>query len=1166
MPINHNQLFNFAVNARVSLMGIIQTKLNYVLQPDSEAIRSNHKGIEPLKSSIKDIGEHATVEKVAYTWFNRFCALRYMEVRGFTNIKVVSPATEQDNIPEVLSLAKSGYLDTNVLSSADCTTIKSLLVSSDSNRENKVYKILLISYCNWYHKQMPFLFEGIEDYTELLLPDNLLSPTSVLAETIQALNQDSCEEVETIGWLYQYYISDRKAEVDKKVNSGKKVLKEDMAPKTQLFTPRWIVNYMVQNSLGKLWLNSHPNPALQQKLKYYLESAPQEDSVKQQLDKLKNPDLQPQEIKFLDPCCGSGHILVVAFHLFMEMYKQQGWQEYDIPEMILKNNLFGLDICPRAAQLAQFALMMTARQYDRDIFNKVHELNICALQDTNWIDENIIADLSHKAPNPKLAKEQITLLKDTFYDAQEYGSIIKVSGIDFDFWQERLNYFNDNPTMFLSPKLEDLKQIIKQAKIMQQQYEVCVTNPPYLGRGHFSSKLSVFVDKNYPISKMDLFAVFKEVLFNWTAPNYFNAAVNQTSWMFLSSYEKLRKFILDNTVIDTMVHLGSRAFEAISGEVVQSVTYITRKSKISEYTGCYVRLTEYKNAKLKEEKYLERNPKDIYTLRQNKFFVIPGSRIAYWISDRVKESFATSRPLSAVAKPCVGLQTADNNRFLRLWEEVNISKIGFGLKDSKTAQESRLKWFPYNKGGKFRKWYGNNEYIVNWENDGYEIRNFVDKNNKQLSRPQNTQYYFKESATGSFRGSSFSVRFSPTGFIFDVAGSSIFGEYHFLRYIIGFLCSKLSVNYLKVFNDTFNFQVSDVSDLPVILTDNTDTKQKIENLVTENIAISKDDWDSFETSWDFQLHPLLRFSKNGLLKDSFATWQTYKQEQFNKLKSNEEELNRLFIEIYGLQDELTPEVPKEEVTVALADKKRDIKSLLSYAVGCMFGRYSLDKQGLIYAGGDFNINNYQKFKPCTDNVLPVLNDKFFDADIVSKLKEFLTVAFGKDTLAENLQYIACALKDKDTVAEPEKEIRNYFCKEFFKDHCQVYQKRPVYWLFTSAKGNFAALIYLHRYTKDTPSMVLSYLRNYKDKLTAAIKHNETTETDVSLSSQIRKKAQKDKNTYMSALNEVTSYDRDILYPLASRRLEIDLDDGVLVNYLKFGKALKDFGLKAKSKE
>ena len=1181
-----SKLKKMAQYIRRQLMNFIEAKIEFILDANSIERRESKTAIEALEGLINEIGKEQVVEKVAYTWFNRFCALRYMEVNHYSKINVISPVLGQFQ-PEVLAEAKMGYFDENVVSKQNIEKIKGLLNNSitSNDPQRDTYKILIVSYCNYYHKQMPFLFEKINDYTELLMPEDLLSGNSVLAYIREALTPDICKNVEVIGWLYQYYISEAKEILDYELKNKKnrKVQKEDIPVKTQLFTPKWIVQYMVENSVGKLWLESHPDNKLQSQFKYYLESAEQEDDVKAKLEELKNKDLKPQDIKVLDPACGSGHILVTAFSVLFEIYKSIGYQENEIPEMILKNNLYGLDICDRAAQLAQFAVMMKAREYDRNIFNKVKDLHICSIKDTDWIDVWVEKELLQGVKDEKYAKEQIDLLKNTFRDAKEYGSILDVKGIDFDFWEERLTFIrNLAQQQNNTPKIKGrLPYTLKQARIMQQQYECVISNPPYMGNKGMSSKLSEYVKKNYKKTKTDFFAVFMEKNYHYTKKNGYTSMITQPSWLFLSSFEDLRTQILDNQNITSLLHMGRGIFGIDFG----SCAFTFRKAILKNYNGAYFRLhqrtfqyinpedianlyitakqnhdfvfdfSSYKaNADENDKEEFENSKplKIYYEAKQTDFHSIPGSPIAYWASDRVREIFKNEEKISDYADVITGMTIGDNNLYMRFWYESNINRINFNEKDYDAIDLSEKIWIPYLKGGGYRKWYGLYEFIVNWA----QSANF--------NRPKTTMKdkYLLKGITWSFLTSyAFSARFFNYGFLWDVAGSPMFLKNNEnLNYICGLLATNITRYFLNLVNPTLNFQAVEVAAMPLIF--NKNLKIQIDNIVEQNIQISKDDWDSFETSWDFEQHPLLRFKENGKVEDSFNKWKEYKQEQFNKLKANEEELNRLFIEIYGLQDEMTPEVYDKDITVRKADEIREIESLMSYAVGCMLGRYSLDKKGLVFAGGEFNKDNYKTFKADDDAIIPILSEHYFSDDITERFKKFIKIAFGDKYYEENLEYIASVLGKKNNETADD-TIRNYFLKDFYNDHVKRYQKRPIYWLFSSKNGNFNALIYLHRYNKDTVNRILNnYLREYRGKLEQSI-HNDKQLLTSSASDKDKSKAQKEIEIAQKIVNEVTDYERDILYPLATERKEIDLDDGVKVNYLKFGKALKDIGLKAK---
>ena len=1173
------QLKKFAQEARKSLLNFVKAKLDVVIDKDSLARSSSPKAVEALDGLIKEIGKDEVIEKVAYTWFNRFCALRFMDANRYTKIGIVSPA-EGETLPEIFSEAKQNFIDDKIVNAKNITKIKNLLNGTEVslNPQDDAYRILLVSYCNYYHDQLSFMFEKIDDYTELLMPDDLLSKNSVLYKTVEILDTEACKDVEVIGWLYQYYISEKKDEVFANLKKGKKISKENVPAATQIFTPKWIVSYMVENSVGKLWLEAHPDERLQSQFKYYFESAEQEPEVQSKLKEIIDANIKPQDIKVLDPACGSGHILVKAFDVLYAIYKNEGYSDNEIPETILKNNLFGLDICDRASQLAQFAVMMKARQYDRSIFTKIKSLNICSIKDTNWMDSFVIEEILQKCPNNPNSRKQVELLRDTFKDAKEYGSIINVKGIDFDFWNNCLdNFKNESQIRAYTPIIRGrLPNTLKQARIMQQQYECVIANPPYMSNKGMNSNLISYVKKKYPMSKGDMFAVFKEVIINHTKKNYYSATINQHSWMFISSYEQLREYILDNVIIDTMAHLGTRAFEELSGEVVQTTTYVTKKYCLPNYTGKFIKLTDYPNPKLKEEKFLELNNNDIYISKQNDFKAIPGAPIAYWASPQIRNIFETNEKLGTNSPCRKGMFTGNNDLFLKLWFEVS---------DMNNYEY-------YSKGGEFRKWYGNNEYVIYWKNNGAKVKNYDGSGNIVDSM------FFKTAITWSLITTrAFTARYQDNKFVTGDAGPMCYPSNDNLKYILGLLNTNIARYLLNLMNPTMNFSNGVVGNFPVIYT-NPDNKNKIDSIVNKNISISKNDWDSYETSWDFKENPLIAqrdkissglandsyqakpinleklpnneykevgAKPNCYIQDCFYKWEEYKKQQFNDLKSNEEELNKLFIEIYGLQNEMDSTVEDKDITLkGAAETEKDcIKSLISYAVGCMFGRYSLDQEGLIFAGGEFDKSKYKIFPADDDGVIPILSEHKFSDDITTRFKEFLRIAFGETHYDENLDYVAGVLGKKNNETADE-VLRNYFMKDFYSDHLKMYQKRPIYWMFSSPKGNFNALIYMHRYNKDTVSIVLnSYLQEYINKLYDDLKECKAKVVSVD-STQIEKtKAQRDVENIQNIVKEVEDYGNDILYPLATERKEIDLDDGVKVNYLKFGKALKDFGLKAK---
>jgi len=1153
-----------------------------------------------LVSIIKEKGFNNVIEEVAYTWFNRFIALRFMEVNEYlpTGVRVLSSIEPGKKEPDIIKEALNIDLD------IDRELVYRL---QDGNDTETLYRYLLVKQCNALKEILPGLFEKIEYYTEILLPSNLLGEGSVIRRLVDDIpEEDFKDQVEIIGWMYQYYISEKKDEVFEGLKKNIKITKENIPAATQLFTPDWIVKYMVENSLGRLWLEGHPDEELKSKWKYYLEEAEQEPEVQKQLEEIraKSRDIKPEDIKVLDPAMGSGHILVYAFDVLYDIYKSAGYSERDIPKLILENNLYGLDIDDRAAQLAYFAVMMKARSKSRRIFREKVNLNICSIQESNGFPREAIdyfskgytyisgASLKREIRNKITEAEQmkkqndlsdigfeqqIRYLIEVFHDAKEYGSILEVKPIDFDAIERRLEEIRNGGTQDLYEYqyrniiLEKIPALVKQARIMSQKYDVVCTNPPYMGRNGMNGKLSGFLRENYPDGKSDLFAAFMEV--PYVKRNGMLAMINQHSWMFLSSFERLRKNIISNKTIINMLHLGPKAFEEIGGEVVQSTAFILRERHIKEYKSVFIRLVEIKDAQEKENEMLlaKSNKNDVYFVTMvDNFKAIPGIPIAYWVSDNVINCFDKGKPLGEIAEPKQGLATGDNNRFLRLWYEIDNNKIGYKIESREKAKLSDFKWFPYNKGGAFRKWYGNIEYLINWYNDGKELFAF------KGSVLRNHQYYFRECISWSkVTSGGFSVRYIPKGFLFDVAGCSIFLKKDKLLYLLGFLNSPSCMKALSLLSQTLNFEVGHIANLPVII--NNDYKPRIDGIVTRNIEISKIDWDSFETSWDFQRHPLLTHKGNSItIEQAFNNWSAFTEKQFNQLKANEEELNRIFIEIYGLQDELTPEVEDKDITIRKADRVRDIKSFISYAVGCMFGRYSIDAEGLIYAGGDFKdkwkCENGQwkvrkivkdeegkviedtwvdaTFVPDMDNVLPITNDEYFEDDIVSRFIEFLKVTFGEDTLEENLDYIADTLgrKSSETARQA---IRRYFLKDFYKDHVQVYQKKPIYWLFDSGKQDgFKALIYMHRYDEFTVARVRTdYLHKLQKAYEAEIKKLDII-IDSNVSQREKTNARKKKEKILKQMDECLQYDQLIAH-VANQRIKIDLDDGVSVNYSKF---------------
>ncbi|MDM0852354.1 BREX-1 system adenine-specific DNA-methyltransferase PglX [Clostridium perfringens] len=1141
---------------------------------------------DALVSQIKDKGFEQVMEEVAYTWFNRFMGLRYMEVNEYlpSGIRILSSEVEGKSEPDVLSKV-SEIIDELELNGEE---IYALLDSGKNQDREKAYRIILVKQCNELGKIIPQMFEKISDYTELLLPDNLLEEGSVIRRMVSDIEEEDWkEEVEIIGWMYQYYISEKKDEVFAGLKKNIKITKENIPAATQLFTPKWIVKYMVENSLGRLWLEGHPNEELQKSWKYYLEEAEQEPEVQEELKKIReeHSKLTPEDIKVLDPCMGSGHILVYAFDVLYEIYKTAGYSEREIPRKILQNNLYGLDIDDRAAQLASFALIMKARHYNRRLFREIQreelDLNLCSIQESNGIEKEAIEYFSN---GNKELQEDVEYLVKVFTDAKEYGSILEVEKVNFEAIKERLKEItDDNNLMFGDYRkmlLEKLPTLVKQAEIISRKYEVCVTNPPYMGSKGMNKQINDYVRKTYPKSKSDLYTVMLERCLKLSRKNGFISNITQQSWMFLTSYESLRKSIITSKVIQNMIHLGPRAFEEIGGEVVQTTTFVIRNFYTRNFESKFIRAIEVLDAKEKERyvsNIIINNNKKIFEVSNNVFINIPNNIIAYWISKKLFEILENEKSLSEFANVRKGLITSDNDRFLRLWHEIDNISLGIGFKSDEKAKESKRKWFPYVKGGKFKKWYGNYEYVLNYYNDGEELKAWVEEltKTKPGGRIINKEYYFKPGITWSSIGTSkTSFRYVDYGSIYSNTGMGIFSESIGYEYLISLLNSKVCESLLNIISPTMGFEAIYLSRIPIKESININIKYKSESCY----QLSKNDWDSFETSWDFEKHPLLKYLNNSddnKISSAFSQWEEECENNFNQLKSNEEELNRIFIDIYGLQDELTPDVEDKDVTIRKADRERDIKSFISYAVGCILGRYSIDADGLIYAGGEFKdkwdlenkkVRKIEKdedgniisdswvdatFLPDRDNIIPITEDEYFEDDMVSRFVDFVRTVYGEDTLEENLDFIADSIGRKGNETS-RATIRRYFLKDFYKDHLKVYQKRPIYWMFESGKNNgFKALIYMHRYDEQIVAKVRTdYLHTLQRKYEAEIERVKLTMDSSEATAKEKTASKKKIDKIMKQIEECKEYDEVVAY-LANEQINIDLDDGVKVNYAKF---------------
>lgn len=1135
MATNTSVLKTFAQQTRIKLLQLIGTRLEFVLTQDTAELRGYEVQISKLKERIEVKGKDGVIEEVAYTWFNRVMALRFMDANGYNSPMVVTPAPGQMR-PEILQDAMSGAVDEEL-------NIKKeeLLLP-----EAALYRRLLVAKCNVLGETMPFLFEHISDYTELLLPENLLSDQSFVTDIRNGMTDDDCMNVEVMGWLYQFYITDRKADAEAKKSRKGGLKSDEQAAATQLFTPHWVVRYMVENSLGRIWMTLHPESRLKEDMPYYIPTPEgQTDSIPEGINSVS-------DITFIDPCMGSGHVLVYAFDLFCKMYEEEGYQTREIPYMVLTNNLFGIDIDSRCYQLAAFALTMKARAYHSRYLRKAVVPNVIALQ-------NIDRDTIEAAGNwdKKSGMWQ-------FENVDTIGSLLQIEAEEYDRIKVAGGLFGAN--------LDLLK---KQAEFLSRKYHCVVTNPPYLGKG-FCDVLKSYIIANYPNSKSDTMAAFMERCLAFSVDNGKVGMINMQSWMFLSSYERLREDLLAKYNIDSLLHLGPNAFDEIKGEVVQCATFVIAKHKPDEFGGAYYRLIDGENSSEKEISFLKRN-NEFINVSQNNFSKIPGSPIGYWVSEKIFSRFAGNLALSAVAKPCVGLQTADNARFLRLWFEVNLEKIGFGCGSAEEALETKRRWFPYNKGGASRKWYGNQEYLINWEYDGIGVKNNLG------AVIRNPEQYFKVSISWSKVSSTkIAFRYFPKGFIFADAGMSIFSETN-LFYFHGYCNSNVASSFIEILSPTLNYEVGHIGALPINIIENS---INVEKIVKDNIAISKQDWDSHETSWNFEENPLLSYinkeiaegetGKSYNIESLYNLYTTDWEERFVQLYANEEELNRQFIEIYGLQDELTPDVPLDEVTIlqkgeiSIEDNKlvwHDdiiVKQFISYLVGCFMGRYSIDKPGLIIASQHQDLNEIGlkvegldngtegRLQIDDDGIIPILDVEYFADDMTVRIEQAVKTIFGEESYQENLSYINNNLGKC-------KSLREYLFKDFYADHIdgKMYQKRPIYWLFSSKmgdkkkKGYFKALVYMHRLESDTLSKLhADYVVPYIDKIEQQYNEAQDMMMRDDLSQAQRNKARKTADEFMDKIKEVKEFEQQLVQ-MASQRLSIDLDDGVRVNYPKF---------------
>jgi len=1135
-----------------------------------------------IVSMVTEKGYRNVIEEFAYTWFNRFAALRFMEVHDFLphGFRVLSNRSGgvEPEILKNLSFVKAELsLDMDY-----CASLK------EQGKTEELFRYVLLHQCNALADILPMLFTRENDFLELLLPKSLLIGETVITKLVEIPEDNFKNDVEIIGWMYQFYISVKKDEV---FASKKTITKDTLPAVTQLFTPDWIVRYMAENSVGRIWMESYPQSDLRSKMKYYVNEPEQSEEVQCKLDAIKYKNVNPEDIHVIEPCCGSGHILVYVFDLLYKMYEEKGYPAREIPSLIFKNNIIGLDVDKRAAQLSAFSLVMKARTVNARFFNssyytvpKVYELqdsqHLVSLGYRQYMKElGIFTEAETKA---------VEALVDTFKNGKTIGSLIKVKPIDYVAVESVIAKLEKDVVTtvfnidFVNEGRIQLKQLLTQAKALSAKYDVMITNPPYIGISSMETPVKDYAVKNYPNSKTDMFAMFMETGF--VKLNGFTAMINMHSWMFLASYERLRTALLGTKSIVSLVHLGARAFETIAGEVVQTVTFVTRNNHIKKYEGNYIRLIDGENQQEKENMFLRKEHSFLKTVES--FEYIPSKPIAYWLGEKAVLNFEAFGRVGDVADGRIGLITGDTNRFIRFWHELRFPSIGINIPSNEASIESKKKWFPIQNGGEYRKWYGNLDSVVNWQNDGFEMKHDNFMGTRVRSHNYNGDYGFKEAITWTtIATEKFSCRYAESGFIFDTAGPfcHLYNPKNLYK-LLGFMQSKVARFYLKVLNPTINFPPGYIQSLPFDV-EKLKGNENIDSLVSENISASKQDWDAFETSWDFKAHPMIKTLKgirdvsatmagiiyyygkdievHSPLEAAYLLWAGQCQKRFNTLKANEKELNSIFIGIYGLQDELTPEVEDKDVTVRLADKERDIKSLISYLVGIVMGRYSLDADGLAYAGGEWDASKYVSYQPDDDGIVPIYSKVGMEDGLTARIIELVKLIYGEDTYRQNMDFIAEAL-GKGNNESSEETLNRYLGDGFYADHLKIYQKHPIYWMFSSGKNSgFKCLIYMHRYTEDTLASIngkyflpeSTRLKNDMDDLLARINSAEGRD---------RVRMEKERQKLSEAYNEAIEYGQ-VLDHMANKYISIELDDGVKVNYAKFQdvELVTDSGTKVK---
>ena len=1171
-------LKSFATWARTSLIREVTARIAVVLAPASPERVEQRGAVEALEKAVTaagggDNGKAAVADKVAYTWFNRIIALRFMDANGYTGVGVVSPQVGvQTGQPEILAEAKRGNFETDVVGGKTRETVTALLNGTrrSHDAQGEAYALLLADYCRYWNRAMPFMFEREGDFTELLIPANLLADDSVPSRAVKVLTKDVCQDVEVIGWLYQFYISERKDEVFAGFKKNQKAGAGEIPAATQLFTPHWIVRYIVENSLGRLWMLNRPTSHLVDQMQYYI--AP----VDEETDFLKIA--RPEELKVVDPACGSGHMLTYAFDLLYAVYEEEGYAPAEIPSLILTNNLYGVEIDPRAGALAAFALTMKARAKQRTFFNKQIEPNVCVLDPIRFTPDEIDFLLTRGGD-----KHAEAAFWNQFEHADTFGSLVQPNDELVARLKQHIAQLDDGGDILLADVLDWAERVVLQAEYLSRRYSVVVANPPYLSDKSYSDVLRKLSSTAFSSSKFNTYSMFIERAVALAMPCGFTGLIALHSWMSGAKYESFREWLLNAAPIVTLAHLGSSGFDSISGEVVSTAAIVFHPFGDRQEIGVFVDLTVPRGEQAKAEglRRAALDPSDSGRFQRSvdDFASIPGRVIAYYASEAELDAFRRLGALGEVVDFRQGMATTDNGRFLRQWFEVSTNRIGFGIQDGAGARLSGRRWFPYNKGGAPRTWYGNQDLVVNWENDGIEIKNNIVRKYPYLKGKwgfvaKNPDYYFRPGLTYSaLGGGRFAVRVSPPGFIFDTKGSCVFPNSDLpMTRLAGLMNSTAVARFLELLAPTLDFNLAALKGIPVPDV----TPEAVDGLVEQAVATSKADWDDFETSWDFARPSFLLGS--GTLSDRLDVWRESWEHRSEDQLGQERRINELVAEAYDLANSVETEVSLEDVSLrrnvrftygggrsepeySALQTAEAVEELVSYAVGCMFGRYSLDEPGLILTDQGATLRDYlarvpnPTFAPDKDNVVPIVDGDWFEDDIVARFRTFLRVAFGEQHFEENLRFVTESLGVKD--------IRDYFVKSFYKDHVQRYKKRPIYWLFSSPKGSFNALIYMHRYTPSTVSTVLNeYLREFRAKLTSSLQQQERLAAG-GVTPRQQAAAQKEADRLRKVLLELEEYEHDVLYPLASRQLAIDLDHGVKANYPKLGAALKKIpGLEA----